>query len=99
MVLADLTPAARSRVRGGITADDAADADRILSALRVQRLPPCRTTGSTQPSPTTSSAPATETTAAPQPTDPTPGGSSPSPTTSARTTASPAPGVDCREAE
>ena len=39
LAVADLTPAARSRVRGGITADDAADADRILDALRDQRLP------------------------------------------------------------
>ncbi|SOC53400.1 protein phosphatase [Blastococcus aggregatus] len=38
-----LTPAARNRVQGGITADDAADADRIVAALRDQRLPPCRT--------------------------------------------------------
>jgi PPM family protein phosphatase len=45
MQLADLTPAARSRVRGGITADDAADADRILTALREQRLPVCPPTG------------------------------------------------------
>jgi PPM family protein phosphatase len=43
LAVGDLTPAARSRVRGGITADDAADADRILSALRDQRLPVCRT--------------------------------------------------------
>ncbi len=39
----DLTMAARNRVQGGITADDAADADRIVSALRDQRLPACRT--------------------------------------------------------
>ncbi len=39
----DLTPAARNRVQGGITADDAADADRIVAALRDQRLPVCRT--------------------------------------------------------
>jgi protein phosphatase len=39
----DLTLAARNRVQGGITADDAADADRIVSALRDQRLPACRT--------------------------------------------------------
>jgi hypothetical protein len=43
--LTDLTPAARNRVQGGITADDAADADRIVSALRDQRLPACRTAG------------------------------------------------------
>ena len=39
----DLTPAARNRVQGGITADDAGDADRIVAALRDQRLPACRT--------------------------------------------------------
>ncbi|WP_040338901.1 PP2C family protein-serine/threonine phosphatase [Candidatus Blastococcus massiliensis] len=37
----DLTPAARNRVQGGITADDADHADRIVAALRDQRLPPC----------------------------------------------------------
>ena len=41
LAVADLTAAARSRVRGGITADDAQDADRILDALRDQRLPVC----------------------------------------------------------
>jgi protein phosphatase len=46
LAVMDLTPAARSRVRGGITADDSADADRILSALRDQRLPPCPPAGS-----------------------------------------------------
>ncbi|TKJ26430.1 protein phosphatase 2C domain-containing protein [Blastococcus sp. CCUG 61487] len=40
--LADLTPAARNRVEGGITADDSAHADRIVAALRAQRLPVCR---------------------------------------------------------
>jgi serine/threonine protein phosphatase PrpC len=38
----DLTPAAQSRVRGGIAADDSADVARILDALRDQRLPLCR---------------------------------------------------------
>jgi protein phosphatase len=97
LALTDLTPAARTRVHGGITADDADDADRILAALRDQRLPPCRATGSTQPSPP-ASAPEPETTAAPLPTTPAPGDGSPSPTTPARTTASSEPGVDCREA-
>jgi protein phosphatase len=97
LALTDLTPAARTRVHGGITADDAADADRILAALRDQRLPPCRATGSTQPFPS-ASAPAPETTTAPLPTTPAPGDGSPSPTTPARTTASSEPGVDCREA-
>jgi serine/threonine protein phosphatase PrpC len=113
MALADLTPAARSRVRGGITADDASDADRILAALRVQRLPLCRTTGSTQPSPPPSPAPETsipgatpeatspEATAAPvpAPTAPPTDGGTPAPSTSARTTTSSEPGVDCREVD
>ncbi len=38
----DLNAAARSRVTRGITADDAADAERILDALHEERLPPCR---------------------------------------------------------
>jgi PPM family protein phosphatase len=99
MALTDLTPAARSRVRGGITADDAADADRILSALRGQRLPACRTPVSAQPTPTETAAPTPDPAAPPLPSEPAPGDSSPSPTTSARTTASSEPGVDCREAD
>jgi serine/threonine protein phosphatase PrpC len=102
LAVSDLTPAARSRVRGGITADGAQDADRILAALRDQRLPLCRT-ASTPPSTGTSvatsspalpsdpAAPATST-AAPIPGDTTA-------TTSARTTASSEPGVDCRRAD
>jgi protein phosphatase len=43
--VADLTSAARTRVRNGITADDQSDANRILAALRDQRLPVCPTTG------------------------------------------------------
>jgi hypothetical protein len=99
LALTDLTPAARSRVRGGITADDANDADRILAALRDQRLPLCRTTGSTQAAPTTSSAPAPEATAAPEAPAPAPDGSNAAPSTSARTTASSEPGVNCREGD
>jgi serine/threonine protein phosphatase PrpC len=98
LALTDLTPAARSRVRGGITANSADDADRILAALRDQRLRPCPTTGSTQPSPSSSAA-APATTSAPQPTVPVPSDATPSPTTPARTTASSEPGVDCREAD
>jgi PPM family protein phosphatase len=98
MALTDLTPAARSRVRGGITANSADDADRILAALRDQRLRPCPTTGSTPPSPSSSGA-APATTSAPQPTVPAPSDATLSPTTPARTTASSEPGVDCREAD
>jgi len=99
MPLSDLTRAARNRVRNGITADDASDADRILDRLRDQRLPLCRTTPST-PSPSASATPAPPTDeVAPATEPPAPDGSSPSPTTSTRTTPSPEPGVDCREAD
>jgi PPM family protein phosphatase len=100
--LSDLTQAARNRVRHGVTADDASDADRILEALRDQRLPLC------PPSPRPAAPSASETPAPPAPpTDgavpttepPAPDGSSPSPSTSTRTTTSPEPGVDCREAD
>jgi serine/threonine protein phosphatase PrpC len=94
----DLTPAARSRARGGITANDADDADRILSALRAQRLPLCRTSGSSQPVPSSSAA-APAPTDAPLPSVSAPEDGSPSPTPSARTTTSSEPGVDCREAD
>jgi len=102
LAVADLTPAARSRVRSGITATGAQDADRILAALRDQRLPLCRTAPAT-PSPGTdavSTTPplASAPTGAPAPTaGPTTVGASPS-TTSARTTdSSSEPGVTCRE--
>jgi PPM family protein phosphatase len=109
--VADLTPAARTRVRGGITAASRNDADRILAALRDQRLPVCPTPadGSTA-TPATTTAPtspvAGETPAppgAPAPTvaEPAPTSAPPTdgstPTTSARTTQSSEPGVDCRE--
>jgi serine/threonine protein phosphatase PrpC len=98
MAVADLTPAARARVRGGITAVDADDADRILAALRQQRLPLCRTTGSTQPAPSTPAVPTPEVPGAPLPTEPPAGDSSPATTSSTRTTASSEPGENCREA-
>ena len=99
LAVADLTPAARSRVRGGITANDAEDADRILDALRDQRLPLCRTPAST-PTPDAGAAatsPALPSDpAAPTPTDaPAPAGTSAT-TTSAGTSQ---PKVDCRSAE
>jgi protein phosphatase len=99
--LTDLTQAARNRVRHGIAADDRADAESILDRLREQRLPLCRTAEpepelapSSPASPSGSAAPADpsgaeSTTASP---------STESPSTSTRTTASPEPGVDCREA-
>ena len=96
--LTDLTPAARSRVNGGITADDRSDADRILSALRDQRLPVCPSASTATPTPIPFPAPAEQTPGAPLTTEPGPDGF-PSQTTSARTTASPEPGTDCREAD
>jgi protein phosphatase len=58
LAVGDLTPAARSRVRGGIPANNAADADRILTALRGQRLPLC-TVAAASPTPATTSPAAT----------------------------------------
>jgi PPM family protein phosphatase len=97
LVLADLTPAARNRVRGGITADDSADAQRILTALREQRLPVCRSAPATPSArPTTPSAPAEPGVVVP-PTAAAP--TTPSSSTATRTTAAPEPGVDCREVD
>jgi PPM family protein phosphatase len=101
LAVADLTPAARSRVRDGITADDAQDADRILAALREQRLPVCPTKSSVP-----SSGAGGATTSPPLPAgtpaateSPAPVGTSAS-TTSARTTSSsPEPEVNCRRAD
>ncbi|RBY93625.1 protein phosphatase [Blastococcus sp. TF02-8] len=108
--VADLQPAARNRVQGGITADDSADADRILDALRDQRLPLCRTLereaaesdatapAPTEPAPTGFPAPTQE----PVPGDPAltepPAPEEPTTSSSARTTTSSEPGVNCREA-
>ena len=112
LAVTDLTAAARSRARGGITADDEEHAERILDALREQQLPVCRSESAT-PSPTSSAAPssaAAPTDPAAAPTDPAVTGAPvPAPTdvpiaptsspTSARATASSEPGVDCREAD
>ncbi len=114
LAVADLTMQARNRVRGGITADNEADAARILDALRDQRLPVCPSggtgkaggdDGATSSAPSSSASPST-------PTRPTGTGEGPttapsrtlgstSPTTSTpeRTTSSSEPGVDCREAK
>ena len=100
LAVADLTPAARSRVRGGITANDAQDAERILDALRDQRLPLCKSTPSAPSSgagaaTTTPSDPAgTPTTAA----APTQVGTSAT-TTSGRTTSSSESEENCRRAD
>jgi hypothetical protein len=93
LVLADLTPAARNRVRGGITAEDADDADRILDALRDQRLAVCPST------PPTPSASATTPSVPADPGAVTPTSPSTSSATATRTPDRPEPGVDCREAD
>jgi PPM family protein phosphatase len=113
LAVEDLEMAARSRVRGGITADDEAETTRILRDLRDQRLPVCAGTGSGkggsdgEAGTTTPTGPTTDTPAAPTGSGTaTPGRSvgtstptttSPTTTTPQRTTSSPEPGVDCRE--
>jgi protein phosphatase len=88
LAVGDLTPAARSRVRGGIPANNKADADRILTALRDQRLPLCTlapsastpTAAPTVPGPRTaapSAAPSTPAPSTPAPSTPRPTGASP----------------------
>jgi len=90
----DLTPAARNRVLGGITADDADHAARIVAALRDQRLEPCGTAASEEPA-------AAEPTESPAetPAEGAPPSTPAETSTSAATTSSSRPGVDCREAE
>jgi protein phosphatase len=102
LATSDLTPAARGRVRGGITADDSKDADRILAALRDQRLPVCPSAGSTDTGAAASSTPAAPTgePAVPGTTAaPTPGATGAATTTAGRPTPSSEPGVDCREVD
>ncbi|MCV2491232.1 protein phosphatase 2C domain-containing protein [Geodermatophilus sp. YIM 151500] len=72
LAVTDLTPAARNRVRGGITASDAGDAQRILDALRDQRLPLCR--ARTDDDSAATSAPPSPTAADPTATAPVPDG-------------------------
>ncbi|MCW2742649.1 MAG: pstP, partial [Blastococcus sp.] len=103
LALADLYPAARSRVRGGITATDSADADRILERLREERLPVCPSTSAddtgTDTGTATSSGPtAPRTTAGPLPTGTSASTAAPT-ATSGRATSSSEPGVDCRVAD
>ncbi|MBW8766540.1 MAG: serine/threonine-protein phosphatase [Geodermatophilales bacterium] len=107
LLLTDLTPAARNRVQGGITADSPKDADRILAALRAKQLPLCPSSGqpsdmTQSPSPSTPSVPsATAPPASPAATAQTgvPSQEDASSSSAARTTASFEPGVDCREAK
>jgi hypothetical protein len=105
----DLTPAARNRVQGGITADDADHAARIVSALRDQRLEPCAAAEDEEPAasatPTPTPAPGALPSAPAVPGAPTSTPQAGTPetsagtSTSAATTSSSRPGVDCREAE
>ncbi|GAB3353293.1 PP2C family protein-serine/threonine phosphatase [Modestobacter lapidis] len=94
MASSDLTQAARSRVRAGITAGDRDDAQRILADLRDQRLPLCRT-GSPRTASVTSGPAGEDTTPPAEPTT-----TEPAPSSSPSTTGSPSrtgePGVDCR---
>ncbi|RZU33837.1 PP2C family protein-serine/threonine phosphatase [Blastococcus saxobsidens] len=104
LAVSDLTPAARTRVRGSITADDSGHADRILDALREQRLPVCRTgtSGAAQATPSTppaaESPPQEPVTGEPEPTGPPAPDATATASSSARTTTSSEPGVNCREA-
>ncbi len=106
----ELTPMARNRVRDSITAQDAADARRIVNALRDERLPLCPSTSSTAgatSSPTTvpgapSGAVPTTPEAAPSPAATTPGsppGDTSGSDATSTPTSTPRPGVDCREAK
>jgi len=101
LALADLTPAARNRVRGGISATDSDDANRILAALREQRLPVCSSGGaSSSNGPSSPAVPSAAPTTSAVPGDP--GGVPPTTaetTTSSRTTEAQEPGTDCREAD
>jgi protein phosphatase len=107
LAVADLTPAARSRVQKGITADGSGDAARILSALRDQRLPVCGAVspGGSSPdgagvtaAPAGSSAPTVAPPPGSAPTTPPPAAVPSTPVTTAPAS-SPTPGVDCREAK
>jgi serine/threonine protein phosphatase PrpC len=65
LALADLEPAVRNRVRGGITADNPDAADRILDRLRAEQLPLCPLPEETSASAGTSAPAATPTRTAP----------------------------------
>ncbi|MCZ2837778.1 PP2C family protein-serine/threonine phosphatase [Modestobacter sp. VKM Ac-2985] len=109
----DLTPAARNRVADGIPADDPDDAERILSNLRGQQLPLCRTTPAVAAStPSATPTPAAEPTPAAVPGQPDAAAATTTVTTTVPGTAEPTrsaaapgltrsgePGVDCREVD
>jgi protein phosphatase len=107
LFVADLQHDVRKRVQNGITADDAAEAERIVDTLRDELLPLCpeddggvgkgpggTTGGTTAPRP-----PTAEGTATPPADSGTATPSAPADTSSAsgRATKSSEPGVDCRE--
>jgi serine/threonine protein phosphatase PrpC len=105
LAVGDLYPDYRSRVRDGIEADDADDADRILATLRDHRLPACRTTnGKTEATPTTGAGPSGPLPSGTLPTDdgtsvsgiPLPPTTSDTASTTTRTSSA-EPGVNCRE--
>jgi protein phosphatase len=113
LAVQDLTPAARARVRNGITAHSAADTERILGALRDQRLPVCPAPGeaTATAAPTTPEGPAEGASTSPARPSTTPRSRTASTSavagvltstvpSSALTTSAPIrPGVDCREAK
>jgi protein phosphatase len=100
LAVGDLTPAARSRVTKGITANGSADASRIVAALRDQRLPVCGAAaadGTGAPAPGTAApTPAGAPTTLSPPSSDAPVSSAAAPSSSA---AGGRPGVDCREAK
>jgi serine/threonine protein phosphatase PrpC len=108
LAVSDLTPAARTRVVDSITADDSGHADRILDALRDQRLALCPPTPGSGDG-TASRTPAQPSTAAPTTAqEPAPGEPAPPGTGSAeelttasstRATTASEPGENCREAD
>jgi protein phosphatase len=113
LAVQDLTPAARARVRGGITAHGATDTQRILDALREERLPVCpppggatataapTIPGGTEARASTSPArPSTTPRAGAAPTSAVAGiATSTAPSSELTSSASMRPGVDCREAK
>ncbi|MGY1681409.1 protein phosphatase 2C domain-containing protein [Geodermatophilus sp. SYSU D01176] len=106
--VADLEPAAASKVQRGIDATGAAHAENIVATLRAQRLPLCPSPEEeTEPAPASPTVPPSPSAATPAPDAgaaptsgaPTPSAPTSSEPTSQRATATLEPGVDCREAQ
>jgi hypothetical protein len=103
LLVADLTQAARTQVRVGITASSQGDAADIVTRLRAQLLPLCSAppvvtpTATATPTPTPTSSVTPSDTPSPGATD---SGSAatdtPTPTITPRAPATPRPGVTCR---